>query len=94
MRILNRKRREIREDFLNCIQARLESQIKIIQQSSDEKAQKNFCKLVELMNAAIRLEQAEKRMDVNLKIAIYSVIASIFASGVTTIFVQHLMHTN
>ena len=41
MRILNRKRREIREDFLNCIQERLESQIKIIQQSSDEKSSAN-----------------------------------------------------
>jgi hypothetical protein len=42
------------------------------------------------MNAAIRLEQAEKRMDVNQKIAIYSIIASVFTSGVTTILVQHL----
>jgi hypothetical protein len=90
MKLPYKKRRYNREDFLNCIQKRLDCQIEIIQQSSDEKAQKNFCKLVELMNAAIRLEQAEKRMDVNQKIAIYSIIASVFTSGVTTILVQHL----
>ncbi|WP_407456012.1 hypothetical protein [Fibrobacter sp.] len=87
MRLLNRNR----EDFLKCIQERLDNQIKVIQQTSDERAQKNFCKLVELMNAAIRLEQAEKRMDVNQKIAIYSIIASVFTSGVTTILVQLLI---
>jgi len=94
MKLFKSERQKKREQILEDIQNKLDEQIKKFQQHSDENSQKNFCKLIELMNAAIRLEQAEKRFGVNLKIAIFSVIAPIITSSITTIIVQRLTHPN
>ena len=82
-----------REKILEKIQNRLDAQIDTLC-ASNESDSKNFNKLIELLNATIRLEQAEKRFSVNGRIAIFSAVTSIFTSSFFALFVKYITNSN
>lgn len=80
-----------RMQVLAGIRKNLESQLKPLNDNSNEEELKKYCEFAELINSTIRLEQAEKRFGVNQKIAIFSVVASIFTSGIVALIAQYLI---
>ena len=80
-----------RMQVLADIRKNLESQLKPLKDNPSDEEIKKYCDLTGLINSTIRLEQAEKRFGVNQKIAIFSVVASIFTSGIVALITQYLI---
>ena len=83
-----------RVKILESIHIDLVNKLQKLKDENSPEALKNYRGLVELINSTIRLEQAEKRFGVNLKIALLSVISSVLTSSIITILVQHLIRSN
>ena len=93
LKVANNMRRErikSMEMIIANVQKKISDQLEELCKKCDstEISQKDFCKLIELMNATIRLEQAEKRFSVNFKIAVLSFITSIVTSGAVSILLR------
>ncbi|SHK53923.1 hypothetical protein SAMN05720469_10946 [Fibrobacter intestinalis] len=90
--MFKKKQQQKREEILEKIQNKLDEQINSLC-SSNNVEPKNFNKLIELLNATIRLEQAEKRFGVNSKIAILSAVTSILTSSFFALFVKYITNS-
>lgn len=90
--MFKKKQQQKREEILEKIQNKLDEQINSLCLSNNVEP-KNFNKLIELLNATIRLEQAEKRFGVNSKIAILSAVTSILTSSFFALFVKYITNS-
>lgn len=90
--MFKKKQQQKREEILEKIQNKLDEQINSLC-SSNNVEPKNFNKLIELLNATIRLEQAEKRFGVNSKIAILSAVTFILTSSFFALFVKYITNS-
>lgn len=87
------ERQQRRINALDTLQDKIEILLKSTNEKNLNEAYiKNCSKLIELMNASIRLEQAEERFVVNQKSAILGLFASIFASGgIAALLINHFI---
>lgn len=94
--VINEKNsKEDRLRILASIRKNLESQLPNLKDDKDSKTLDTYCKLAELINSTIRLEQAEKRFGVSQNVAIIgaisTVLVSILSSSGIVLLIQHFI---
>ena len=78
---MNNKEKKDRLKILSQMRETLYQNLEQIESSDKEKKFNMQLKFVERINAIIRLEQAEKRFDINMKLALLSLVTSILSAG-------------